>query len=832
MFNNLFQRHLIVKLIILVMLFLLLSACVPTDQLPKDISQNQLRPQLQLDVTEVPAYPGPVDPYLGPEINATPTQFLGIPILATPDSANPGPTPTSKIPRPTALFPTAESSTEVPATAVPATALPPTAVPPTEIPPTARLPIATNIPSLPTKMPIIATTRPNILLTLTRLLPTRNSSTQIPPTAKPATPTWTPSTATPVTPTWTPSTATPVTPTWTPSTATPVTPTWTPSPAKPVTPTWTPSPAKPVTPTWTPPIATSVVRPTQPVATNSPIPTAVPIRPTNVPFYATNTRPASLYPTATPPIIVPTQAVNTVQHILQSGETLAMIADYYGVTVEDVAKYNNINNLNSLYVGQLIYIPLPKGAFAPAPPTAIVVPTVSQATTEPEAEPTPSSIVIPPIPIENDQLVTLPNPIALPDAKSGFYTIIDGNLVYWSATTNELTTIVPVQPVIGGLGWMPFNGLLGAAPLIYGSVVVIDYDVSTDGNKILVKRGLQSADQIAYELLLLDMNKGTRTLLVESTPNLLDIDLSADGEWVTYIRSDIALASTVLSVRTSDPTNKQLIGSCRIQENGELPCFGLFEGKDSDSILYTDSQGVWLAPFEGGEQKRLVENGKGGEENPLYYEPVSWSADHHFLLMKGKFADGTAFYVYDLETDQFELVPYTAGPTVTSATWLPNGRLLVIEPSNPAENIQPMLTVLKLQSNEAELFEEENRLNVPTITNDEPSGNESTNLMATAPFTWETNSGLFGLYSNELQERGVYRLDLDALTVQKINLWPTLPPEFEITEALWSPDGQGLLVTFESPEKDRHVFYVSISADTPLELPFQTVDDSSMMWQP
>lgn len=47
--------------------------------------------------------------------------------------------------------------------------------------------------------------------------------------------------------------------------------------------------------------------------------------------------------------------------VVERGDTLIKIANYYGIPskVKDIARYNNIVNQNSLFIGQIIYIPKP-----------------------------------------------------------------------------------------------------------------------------------------------------------------------------------------------------------------------------------------------------------------------------------------------------------------------------------------------------------------------------------------------------------------------------------------------------------------------------------------
>jgi nucleoid-associated protein YgaU len=47
-------------------------------------------------------------------------------------------------------------------------------------------------------------------------------------------------------------------------------------------------------------------------------------------------------------------------HIVQPGDTLSKLCDRYGVSVEDLARVNNIRNKNHIEVGDALVIPLPR----------------------------------------------------------------------------------------------------------------------------------------------------------------------------------------------------------------------------------------------------------------------------------------------------------------------------------------------------------------------------------------------------------------------------------------------------------------------------------------
>lgn len=75
-------------------------------------------------------------------------------------------------------------------------------------------------------------------------------------------------------------------------------------------------------------------------------------------------------PTATPTQILPSPTPTVVYHVIQPGEALSAIALRYGVSVEDLAAANGIEDPNVIQQGQKLVIP------GPTPePTVTVVPT-------------------------------------------------------------------------------------------------------------------------------------------------------------------------------------------------------------------------------------------------------------------------------------------------------------------------------------------------------------------------------------------------------------------------------------------------------------------------
>ena len=65
---------------------------------------------------------------------------------------------------------------------------------------------------------------------------------------------------------------------------------------------------------------------------------------------------------------------NAREYTVESGDTLAKIAEKFGVTIEALMRLNQVNDPNSLQVGMVIYIPNPPPA-TPSPTPLLAVPT-------------------------------------------------------------------------------------------------------------------------------------------------------------------------------------------------------------------------------------------------------------------------------------------------------------------------------------------------------------------------------------------------------------------------------------------------------------------------
>lgn len=111
--------------------------------------------------------------------------------------------------------------------------------------------------------------------------------------------------------------------------------------------------------------------------TNTPTPTITPsITPTHTPIPPTAT--PTLDPAITPTIDMEQVLLSHDLHTVQGGESLALIASYYNVTIRELVSVNELPNSNVIYVGQQLLIP----RRTPTPrPTLVLQPIIDYSAT-------------------------------------------------------------------------------------------------------------------------------------------------------------------------------------------------------------------------------------------------------------------------------------------------------------------------------------------------------------------------------------------------------------------------------------------------------------------
>jgi LysM repeat protein len=98
----------------------------------------------------------------------------------------------------------------------------------------------------------------------------------------------------------------------------------------------------------------------------------------------TTAPPASVATVTTLPSTQPTAVTTLVDfYVVESGDSLAVIAQRFGVTMSAIMEANNITDPNRVLVGQRLTIPPPTTTTKPIPTTTTAAPSTLPATTQP-----------------------------------------------------------------------------------------------------------------------------------------------------------------------------------------------------------------------------------------------------------------------------------------------------------------------------------------------------------------------------------------------------------------------------------------------------------------
>jgi LasA protease len=86
---------------------------------------------------------------------------------------------------------------------------------------------------------------------------------------------------------------------------------------------------------------------------------AVPVNGVYLPNIRQAGDPTIQTPTPDPQRALPGLRTETMEHVVQAGDSLGLIANRYGVTIESIASANGLTNLDLLSAGQVLVIPPP-----------------------------------------------------------------------------------------------------------------------------------------------------------------------------------------------------------------------------------------------------------------------------------------------------------------------------------------------------------------------------------------------------------------------------------------------------------------------------------------
>ena len=88
-------------------------------------------------------------------------------------------------------------------------------------------------------------------------------------------------------------------------------------------------------------------------------------------------------------------AADTIIYLVRPGDRLADIAARYGVTIANIAQANGITDINLIWIGQKLIIPLPAPAASPTPPATPAASATPKPGANPTVTPTPAPTASP-----------------------------------------------------------------------------------------------------------------------------------------------------------------------------------------------------------------------------------------------------------------------------------------------------------------------------------------------------------------------------------------------------------------------------------------------------
>ena len=233
---------------------------------------------------------------------------------------------------------------------------------------------------------------------------------------------------------------------------------------------------------------------------------------------------------------------------------------------------------------------------------------------------------------------------------------------------------------------------------------------------------------------------------------------------------------------------------------------GLIPSPDGQRIAVPTAEGVRVFDLDG--SSTLVRENDTEPPYVSYFAPESWSPSDHYLMLDGRFYEGSGKSVQDLALSRGEAIPNTFEYTSPGAApvWTNSDELFVVFPGWFEAASSPTATIWSLHADREEMLAAEHqfRLLLSAIN------------LATKPAQLANGQLVFALVGKS-NERGLYTLDFEKRTVQQRNCLPKLQSGSKFhgsARVQWLPDGQGALYYEANYEPDARLasplFYVPL----------------------
>jgi hypothetical protein len=399
--------------------------------------------------------------------------------------------------------------------------------------------------------------------------------------------------------------------------------------------------------------------------------------------------------------------------------------------------------------------------------------------------PTPTSL--PPTLIPQDETV-IEN--TRPFLSQDLLFIGGGELRRWSRRDGSISTLL-------------FAQISGRQELLYGNVH--RFSVNETGTVAVAARAIPT-ESMNSELWWVDTTSGENRQLVANVPGLIDLALSPDGRSLLYVASDadnLFQSGTVYRLDLNSNALPIVMGTCTDEPTAAAidfvggACLGVKWSRDSQNMLWSDAQGIWLRHVNASEPRLIlpVTVVAGAGVLPNYYLR-DWSLDGRYLLLHTIQFEGIGTAVLDLVTNQLIPMPETTvGPSggYRDVDWMQDGRLFVFRSGDEQGRGDPLLQLWRLTDGQLNL--------------------EETTILQLPPHNWLQNgihfiTGRFAftLLADDPEVRGLYLMASSNEQPQKVNSLPYITGE-----TTWLYDNVGTI--FAAPGRDDAFMFLRVEPD-------------------
>ncbi len=339
---------------------------------------------------------------------------------------------------------------------------------------------------------------------------------------------------------------------------------------------------------------------------------------------------------------------------------------------------------------------------------------------------------------------------------------------------------------------------------------VIAFSTNASGSKIVLlrPRGVSANGNELFDLDILDLSSMQAHRLVEGTPRMDSLALSPDGARLAY-QQTLDGKNSVFLLRLSDPANPVNLGACEMPPG--LACSPLSWSLDSQSLLWADGRGLWVASAARAAAILLHDNtiavpdpsGKTSLIEARFASP-RWSPLGRFILVEVLPDQSNASWhaVLDSLTGRVGQVldTYKLTADQASVSWLPNGELASARSSDAELQTPASIQVWDVLATNPALLVSAAQFKFPSgvVPGVQPVGVSALASGASASslrLAWVQQSApghlLFGASAaSSGAPATLYDLNLQTSTVTRL-----AELALGADQVFWAPDGRGALVT-------------------------------------